>query len=129
MHAQVSFIKCQNLRYVCYLSNFSHFCAVGVAEGRDITPNSIASALFDSYNIVNIVLDSKNTYAADLQNMQKIKSAFELGQVSRKAELCNQVFECTNRDVDIAMPDLARTERVDCSGLGQVCPGVSYNIF
>merc|ERR1712029_395450 len=56
--------------------------------------------------------------------MQKIKSAFELGQVSRKPDLCNQVFECATRDFDIAMPDVSRTKRVDCSGLGQVCPGV-----
>ena len=46
-------------------------------------------------------------------------------KVSRKTALCNQVFDCAGRDFDLAMPDMARTERVDCDGLGQVCPGVS----
>ena len=79
--------------------------------------------MFESYNVVNTVLktSSRNT---PMPNMQKIKSAFELGQTTRKTDLCNSVFECAERDVDIAIPDPMSRKSVDCSGLGKVCPGV-----
>ena len=92
-----------------------------------IVRNSIAGALQESYNIVRTVLESQSTARADLPNMHKIKAAFELGRTSRKVSLCDQVFDCATKDFDIALPDNARTKQVDCDGLNQVCPGVSYN--
>ena len=91
-----------------------------------IVRNSIAGALQESYNIVRTVLESQGTARADLPNMHKIKAAFELGRTSRKVSLCDQVFDCATKDFDIALPDNARTKQVDCDGLNQVCPGVSY---
>ena len=98
---------------------------MGVAEGK-IPSNSIAEAMLESYNVVNSVLE---TARSELPNMMKIKTAFELGQSAREAKLCNQVFECATKDIDIEIPDASRTVgQVDCGALGQVCPGVSFAV-
>ena len=59
-----------------------------------------------------------------MPNMQKIKSAFELGQKTRKIQLCAEVFECADRNADIAIPVPTSRKTVDCGSLGKVCPGV-----
>ena len=107
----------------------SHFCAVGVNEmDGEVSDRSIASALLETYNVINTVLES-DSVSSDLPNMRKIKSAFELGQAAKKSALCNQVFACARTDIDLPLPSVARTQtrEVDCSDLGQVCPGVSLN--
>ena len=90
----------------------------------EVNDRSIASALLQTYNVINTVLES-DSVNSDLPNMRKIKSAFELGQASKKSALCNQVFTCQRTEIDLPLPNVARTEQVDCSSLGQVCPGVS----
>merc|ERR1739838_288477 len=77
----------------------NHFCAVGVNElDGEVSDRSIASALLETYNVINTVIES-DSVSSELPNMRKIKSAFELGQASRS--------------------------EVDCSDLAQVCPGLA----
>merc|ERR1712242_163105 len=95
----------------------NHFCAVGVNEiDGEVSDRSIASALLETYNVVSTVLDS-DSVNTDLPNMRKIQSAFELGQVSRKSDLCNQVFACDTRDFNLPLPSAARAQQIDCSHL------------
>ena len=99
---------------------------MGVNEiDGEVSDRSIASALLETYNVVSTVLDS-DSVNTDLPNMRKIQSAFELGQVSRKSDLCNQVFACDSRDFNLPLPSAARAQQIDCSHLGQICPGVSH---
>ena len=106
----------------------SHFCAVGVNElDGEVSDRSIASALLETYNVINTVLESESV-STELPNMRKIKSAFEVGQASKKLDLCNQVFACAKTDIDLPLPGVGRSE-VDCSDLAQVCPGVSVTII
>ena len=110
----------------------SHFCAVGVNElDGEVSDRSIASALLETYNVINTVLESESV-STELPNMRKIKSAFEVGQASKRLDLCNQVFTCAKTDIDLPLPSprtsLGRSE-VDCSDLAQVCPGVSVTII
>jgi len=60
-----------------------------------------------------------------MPNMQKIKAAFELGQRTRRVNLCSEVFECANSEADIPIPNPNSRKTVDCGGLGKVCPGLS----
>ena len=101
---------------------------VAEAEGR-IPSKSLAGALVDSYYIIDTVLETNMEQGAKLTNLDKIKSAFELGHVGRKAGLCDQVFACDNKNFDIDLPSVARTKQVDCSDLGQICPGVSVRVL
>ena len=94
----------------------------------EVSDRSIASALLETYNVINTVLES-DSVSSELPNMRKIKSAFELGQLSKKSGLCNQVFACARTEIDLPLPSLARTEQVDCSDLAQVCPGVSHLLY
>merc|ERR1712129_96890 len=72
----------------------NQFCQVGTAEGR-LPEDSIAKALYESYNVVNTVLQTSSR-SNPMPNMQKIKSAYELGQKTRKVQLCSEVFECAD---------------------------------
>ena len=90
--------------------------------------DSLAAALFESYNVVNTVLQTSSR-SSPMPNMQKIKAAFEFGMKTRKASLCADVFECAERNADIAIPNPASRKSVDCGGLGKVCPGVSHQAF
>ena len=99
---------------------------VAKADGR-IPSKSLAGALVDSYYIIDTVLESTAEQGAKLTNLDRIKSAFELGHVGRKEGLCDQVFSCENKNFDLDLPNIARTQQVDCSDLGQVCPGVSLS--
>jgi len=103
----------------------NQFCQVGTAEGR-LPEDSLASALYESYNVVNTVLQTSSR-AHPMPNMQKIKSAFELGQKTRKVSLCSEVFECDNRDADIPIPNPASRKSIDCSNLAKVCPGLTIS--
>jgi len=110
----------------------NHFCAVGVNElDGEVSDRSIASALLETYNVINTVLESESV-STELPNMRKIKSAFEVGQASKRLDLCNQVFTCAKTDIDLPLPSprtsLGRSE-VDCSDLAQVCPGVSVTVI
>ena len=126
MHAQVS--PSIYLTYY-YLPISSQFCTVGVAEAAsDVPERSLARALVDSYYVIDTVLDSTSDRGSQLLNLAKVKSAYELGNVGGDEELCNQVFVCENRDFDLELPNNARTHSVDCSDLGQVCPGVSLSL-
>ena len=60
-----------------------------------------------------------------MPNMQKIKSAFELGQTTRKTDLCNSVFECAERNADIAIPDPMQCQgkRIPVVGLAKCALG------
>ena len=93
----------------------------------EVSDRSIASALLETYNVINTVLES-DSVSSELPNMRKIKSAFELGQASKKSGLCNQAFACAKTNIDLPLPSVGRAE-VDCSDLGQVCPGVSVTII
>ena len=97
------------------------------ADGR-IPTKSLAGALVDSYYIIDTVLETTAEQGAKLDNFDKIKSAFELGHTGRKEGLCDQVFACENKNIDIALPSVARSQQVDCSDLAQVCPGVSQSV-
>jgi len=102
----------------------NHFCAVGVNEmDGEVSDRSIASALLETYNVINTVIES-DSVSSELPNMRKIKSAFELGQASKKSALCDQVFACAKTDIDLPLPSVGRSE-VDCSDLAQVCPGLA----
>merc|ERR1712217_1006995 len=103
----------------------NQFCQVGTAEGR-LPEDSLASALYESYNVVNTVLQTSSR-AHPMPNMQKIKSAFELGQKTRKVSLCSEVFECANKDADIQIPNPASRKTIDCSNLAKVCPGLTIS--
>ena len=86
--------------------------------------NSIAKALLESYNIVSTVLESK-AVNGEFINLNKIKSAFEVGMVADSENIdCSNVFTC-DEEFDVALPDTARTQSVDCGHLNQICPGVS----
>jgi len=100
----------------------NQFCQVGTAEGR-LPKDSLATALYESYNVVNTVLETSSR-ANPMPNMQKIKAAFELGQRTRRVNLCSEVFECANSEADIPIPNPNSRKTVDCGGLGKVCPGV-----
>ena len=98
------------------------------ADGR-IPTQSLAGALVDSYYIIDTVLETTAEQGAKLTNLDRIKSAFELGHTGRKEGLCDQVFACENKNIDIALPSVARSQQVDCSDLAQVCPGVSLSLL
>ena len=100
---------------------------VAEADGR-IPTQSLAGALVDSYYIIDTVLETTAEQGAKLTNFDRIKSAFELGHTGRKEGLCDQVFACENKNIDIALPSVARSQQVDCSDLAQVCPGVSQSV-
>ena len=93
----------------------------------EVSDRSIASAMLETYNVINTVLESESV-STELPNMRKIKSAFEVGQASKKLDLCNQVFACAKTDIDLPLPGVGRSQ-VDCSDLGQVCPGVSVTVI
>ena len=97
------------------------------AEGR-IPTQSLAGALVDSYYIIDTVLETTAEQGAKLNNFDRIKSAFELGHTGRKESLCDQVFACETKNIDIALPSVSRSQQVDCSDLAQVCPGVSVSL-
>ena len=97
------------------------------AEGR-IPTQSLAGALVDSYYIIDTVLETTADQGAKLTNFDRIKSAFELGHTGRKESLCDQVFSCETKNIDIALPSVSRSQQVDCSDLAQVCPGVSQSV-
>ena len=86
---------------------------------------SIARGLLESYNVINTVLESKSVNA-ELHNLNKVRSAFQLGEVKGNQELCNDVFHCeTELDLPLPAELESRTKTVDCGGLNLVCPGVS----
>ena len=75
----------------------------------EVSDRSIASALLETYNVINTVLES-DSVSSELPNMRKIKSAFELGQASKKSGLCNQVFACAKTNIDLPLPSVGRAE-------------------
>ena len=126
MHVEVSPSVCIT-NY--YLPLSSQFCTVGVAEAANNIPErSLARALVDSYYVIDTVLDSTSDRGSQLRNLDKVKSAYELGNVGGDEELCDQVFVCEDKDFDLELPNNARTHSVDCSDLSQVCPGVSLSL-
>ena len=106
----------------CLLHNY---CKVGAAPAERIPADSIAFGLSESYKIVAKVLE--NNRGRILPNMQKIKTAFNLGQKTGNAGLCQEVFRCAKTEVNLPTETevAARKAVPDCGEVGMVCPGVS----
>ena len=106
----------------CLLHNY---CKVGAAPPARIPADSIAFGLSESYKIVAKVLE--NNRGRILPNMQKIKTAFNLGQKTQNAALCQEVFRCAKTEVNLPTETevAARKAVPDCGEVAMVCPGVS----